>query len=309
MTTNISDTHQPTAAAPKTYTTGSVTSQDGTTIGYRQYGHGPGIVLVQGAMGSAQNFSHLAGLLSDTFTVYVPDRRGRGLSPRPYRKDYTIQRDVEDLEALLAKTGAHNVFGLSSGAAIALAAALSSTAIHKLALFEPPLFSKTALPTAELARFDKAISEGNIAAALTAAGKAVQLMPIINFIPNWLLTFLTNKMLASEEKQPQGDYLKMRELAIALPYDFQVVTEVHGPLQRWSAIQTEILLLGGSKGPAYLTEDLDALEKVLPHVTRIEFPGLAHGSSWNYDKQRNPEGKPEPVANALRSFFVEPQND
>jgi hypothetical protein len=64
------------------YTTGSVVSQDGTPIGYRQYGHGPGLVLEQGGMGSAHNFHQLAGLLSDTFTVYVPDRRGRGLSGR-----------------------------------------------------------------------------------------------------------------------------------------------------------------------------------------------------------------------------------
>jgi pimeloyl-ACP methyl ester carboxylesterase len=304
MSSNVSDKKQSAAAEPKTYTTGTVTSKDGTTIGYRQYGHGPGIVLVQGAMGSAQNFNHLAELLSDTFTVYVPDRRGRGLSPLPYRKDYTIQRDVEDLEALLTKTDTHYVFGLSSGAVIALAAAIGSTVIHKLAVFEPPLFEKRPLPTAEIARFDRAIAQGNIAAALTAAGKAVQLMPIINFIPGWLLTFLTNKILASEDKQPQGDYLKMRELALSLPYDIQAITEMHGPLQRWSAIQIEVLLLGGSKSPAYLKADLDALEKVLPHVTRIEFPGLSHGSSWNYDKQRNPDGKPEPVAKALASFFA-----
>src|SRR6266568_2966185 len=94
------------------YTIGSVTSKDGTTIGYRQLGHGPAIVLVQGAMGSAQNFMQLAGRLSDAFTVYVPDRRGRGLSSLPYSKDYGIQKDVEDLDALLAKADAHSVFGL-----------------------------------------------------------------------------------------------------------------------------------------------------------------------------------------------------
>src|SRR5574337_1488891 len=89
------------------YTTDSVISADGTSIGYRQYGQGPGIVLVQGAMGSVQNFSILAEALSESFTVYVPERRGRGLSPLPYREDHTIKRDVEDLEALLAKTDTH----------------------------------------------------------------------------------------------------------------------------------------------------------------------------------------------------------
>src|SRR5215472_4334362 len=175
MTTNTGVEHQSTAAQEH-YTTGFVTSKDGTSIGYRQYGQGPGIVLVQGAMGSAQNFSHLAEILSDAFTVYVPDRRGRGLSPLPYREGHTIQRDAEDLEALLLQTDTYRVFGLSSGAAIALAAAISSKTIRKLAVYEPPLFSNQPLPTAQLARFDKAFAQGNLAAALGAAGKAVQLV-------------------------------------------------------------------------------------------------------------------------------------
>jgi hypothetical protein len=48
------------------------------------------------------------------------------------------------------------------------------------------------------------------------------------------------------------------------------------------------------------------LEKVLPHVKRVEFPELGHAASWNYDKQRNPGGKPEVVAQELRRFFAEP---
>jgi pimeloyl-ACP methyl ester carboxylesterase len=57
-----------------------VTSKDGTKIGYRQYGAGPGVVLLHGGLQASQNFTTLAQLLSDTFTVYVPDRRGRGMS-------------------------------------------------------------------------------------------------------------------------------------------------------------------------------------------------------------------------------------
>ncbi len=110
MNTNTSVNNQSTATGQgHYYITGSVVSRDGTTIGYRQLGHGPAVVLVQGAMGSAHNFMQLAGMLADAFTVYVPDRRGRGLSSLAYSKDYSIQKDVEDLDALLAKTGAHSV--------------------------------------------------------------------------------------------------------------------------------------------------------------------------------------------------------
>ena len=112
---------------------GSVTSTDGTTIGYHQLGRGPGLVLLHGSMESAQSHVQLAEALANSFTVYLPDRRGRGLSG-PYSKDYSVDRDVEDMAALLAETGAHNVFGVSSGAIIWLRAALTLSTIHRAAI-------------------------------------------------------------------------------------------------------------------------------------------------------------------------------
>ncbi len=279
--------------------TGSVTSKDGTTIGYRQIGHGPGVVLVQGTMGTAQNFMQLAGALADTFTVYVPDRRGRGMSGAG-GNDYTTQKDVEDLDALLVKTGAHFAFGLSSGALISLEAALKLPAIHKIAIYEPALFID-GLPTAVLARFEKEMAQGKTAAALITAMKAAQMgPPIFNLFPRWLLERLTNMMLAQEDKNGSGDYLPMRALASTLLFDFKVVVEMNGNLERFRAMNTEVLLLGGSKSPTFLKDGLDVLEKVLPRATRIEFPGLGHAGPWNSDRG----GQPETVAQALRRFFA-----
>src|SRR5450631_2882100 len=82
------------------YTIDSVTSQDGTTIGYRQLGHGPGLLLVHGGMMTSQNFLKLATALSNEFTVYVYDRRGRGLSGS-YGENYSMKKECEDLDALL----------------------------------------------------------------------------------------------------------------------------------------------------------------------------------------------------------------
>jgi pimeloyl-ACP methyl ester carboxylesterase len=308
MHTHTSGNTQSTSPVQEPYTISSVTSKDGTTIGYRQLGHGPALVLVQGAMGSAQNFMQLAGLLSDAFTVYIPDRRGRGLSPLPYSQDYSIQKDVEDVDALLAKTGAHSVFGLSSGALICLQAALTLPAIHKAAVYEPALFLKSSEPTAFVTRFEQELAQGKVAAALVTAMKGAQMgPPIMSVMPRFLLESLTNRVMKGEEKEGSGEYLSMRELAPALQYDFEVVVEMSGKLESFRALQTEVLLLGGSKSPAYLEGALDALEQVLPHVARVEFPGLGHGSPWNYDEQRNPDGKPEVVAQALRRFFAEPE--
>ena len=92
------------------YTKNIVTSKDGTNIGYRQMGSGPGIILLHGGISSSQYFMKLGSALSDEFTVYIPDRRGRGLSG-PFGNNYGLQREVEDLEAILKKTGAHYLFG------------------------------------------------------------------------------------------------------------------------------------------------------------------------------------------------------
>ena len=301
MKTKTSVNDQSTVTAREHYTTGSVTSKDGTTIGYRQLGHGPGVVLLHGTMESAQSHMQLAEALADTFTVYVPDRRGRGLSG-PHGKDYSIQKEVEDMDALLTKTGAHYVFGVSSGAIIWLQAALTLPAIQKAGIFEPPLSINGSVSTAFVSRYDKEIDQGKVAAALITAMKGSQMgPPVFNVIPRWLLKLLTKMMMASEEKKARGDDVTMRMLAPTLHYDFQLVIETKGVLESFKAIRAGVLLLGGGKSPAYLKVALDALEKVFPHAKRIEFLELNHGASGNTDRG----GQPERVARELRRFFAE----
>ncbi|TMF47062.1 MAG: alpha/beta hydrolase [Chloroflexi bacterium] len=267
------------------YSTGSVVSKDGTIIGYRQVGHGPAVILLHGAMESAQSHMQVAQALADRFTIYLPDRRGRGLSG-PYREDHSIETDVQDMAALLAKTGAHDVMGVSSGAIIWLQAALTLPGIRKAVIFEPPLPINGSLPTAFMHRYDTEIEQGEVAAALVSAMKGTLMgPPIFNVIPRTLLERLTTAMMASEEKKAGSQ--------------FQLATEMHGALERFKGIRAEVLLLGGSKSPAYLKAGLDALEKVLPHVTRVELPGLGHGATGNSDRG----GRPERAAQVLRQFF------
>jgi pimeloyl-ACP methyl ester carboxylesterase len=292
--------NQPTVDGPELYTTGSVISKDGTTIGYRQLGRGPGLVLLHGAMESAQSHMQLAEALADAYTVYLPDRRGRGLSGA-YGSGYSVREDVDDMDALLTKTGAHYVFGVSSGAMIWLQAALTLPAIHKAGIFEPPLLVDGPAPTAGLTRFDKEIAQGKVASALITGMKETQMGPrLLNLMPRWLLERLTTMMLASEEKKAGPDDITMRMLAPTLHYDFQLVIERDGALESFRAVRADVLLLGGSKSPAYLKAALDALEKVLPHVRRVEFPGLGHAATGN----ANRGGQPERLARELRRFFV-----
>jgi pimeloyl-ACP methyl ester carboxylesterase len=296
--------NQPTVDGPELYTTDSVLSKDGTTIGYRQLGRGPGLVLLHGAMESAQSHMQLAEALADAYTVYVPDRRGRGLSG-PYGSGYGIAKDVDDMDALLTKTGAHYVFGVSSGAMICLKAALTLPAIYKAAIFEPPLLIDGPAPTAWLTRFDNEMAQGRVAAAMITGMKGAEMgPPMLNLMPRWLLERLTTMMMTTEEKKASSGDVTMRMLAPTLHYDFQLVNDTVGGLESFRALRTDVLLLGGSKSPAYLKAAVDALEKVLPHVRRVEFPGLGHEATGN----ANRGGQPERVAQELRRFFAEPQN-
>ena len=87
-------------------------SADGKTIGYREYGNGPGLILLYGAMKAGQHLSRLARALGEDFRVYVPDRRGRGMSG-PYGGDSGVLREMEDLQA----SSQPPVLGSSSGTA------------------------------------------------------------------------------------------------------------------------------------------------------------------------------------------------
>jgi len=118
----------------------TVTSKDGTQIAYDRIGQGPSLILLAGAF-SYRKFPgqvQLANLLSEHFTVYNYDRRGRGDSGDA--PSYAIEREIEDLQAVIdAAGGSAYVWGLSSGAVLALQAAAIGAGITKLALHEPPL--------------------------------------------------------------------------------------------------------------------------------------------------------------------------
>lgn len=300
MNTSATVKDHSSTAAQERYEIGFVTSRDGTRIGYRQLGHGPGVALVHGAMESAQSHMQLAVALADAFTVYLPDRRGRGLSG-PVGDGYSIQKEVDDIAALLAKVNAPYLFGVSAGGLICLQATLTLPAIRKAALYEPALIVNNSASTAWVARYDREIAEGKLAAALVTGMKGAQMgPPIFNALPNWLLESLTTMAMKSEDKKAKDGDVTMRMLAPTLHYDFELVVEMRDTQERYRAMRAETLLLSGSKSPAYLRGAVATLAQVLPHAQRVEFPGMDHGASGNTDRG----GQPERVAQALREFFA-----
>lgn len=283
-------------------TTGSVTSADGTTIGYRRFGGDgrPGVLLVHGIMSSSWNHTELARALATEFTVYLPDRRGRGASG-PQGPDHGMAREVEDVAALLAATGARDVVGVSLGASIALEAARTLPAVHRLAVHEPPLFADPAEPAAVLRRVDRELARGRVTGALVEAMKGAQMGPaMFAYLPRWLLRRLTAAFAAGEERKSTDGHPTMRALAPTLPHDLGLVVESSGPQAHHASTSCEVLLVGGGRSPAYFRAALEALAAALPNARRIELPGLDHAASWN----AGIGGRPEALAQEFLRFLA-----
>jgi pimeloyl-ACP methyl ester carboxylesterase len=273
---------------------GSVVSKDGTTIGYRQFGNGPGVILVHGGMKTSQDFMKLAVALSDTFTVYAMDRRGRGLSG-PHGEGFSVDREVDDVQALIAKTGSRRIFGLSAGGLVALRTARATPALERVALYEPPFSIEGSAPTNWLGRYEQELARGHPAAALITAMKGMKVMPMFVRLPRFILV-PTLSLVMRAQGDGHADDVPIRTLTPTLRYDVQIVREMSDTLHDYKDLQARVLLLGGTKSPAFLSVALDGLERTLPRVERVIFPDLGHNGPED-------DGKPDLVAQHLHRFF------
>lgn len=274
--------------------TGSATSADGTTIGYRQIGSGPGLLLLHGGLQASQHYMRLAARLSDAFTVYVPDRRGRGLSGPPIEQ-HSLAQACEDADALLVKTDTHFVFGHSSGGLIALQAGLTLPAVRKVAVYEPPLSMHGSVPTSWFKRCEREVERGNYASAMITALKGLQANQLFTILPRPVLLLLIMMLSRTEKRTLPPNDVSMESLVPTFRVDLQVFREMEDTLEHFTQMRADVLLLGGEKSPAYLRDALAALQQTLPHVKRIQYPGLDH-SGPNV-------AAPERIAGDLRAFF------
>lgn len=255
-----------------------VTSRDGTSIAYERSGQGPALVLVDGAL-SFRSFGPmgpLAQLLAADFTVYRYDRRGRGESGDT--APYAVEREVEDLEAVIAATGdSAFVFGMSSGAVLALEAAASGLAVSKLALYEPPLTVGEADPEDDFAeRIEQLISEGRGSDAvehfLTSGGVPPEAIAAMTAEPSWQL---------------------FESVAPTLVYDNAVLGDGTVPRERAATLTVPALVANGGDSPDFFREAAEATAEAIPGARHETL----EGQSWG-------RVAPEALAPLLREFFL-----
>jgi pimeloyl-ACP methyl ester carboxylesterase len=244
----------------------TTTSADGTKIAYTRAGAGPALVLVDGAMcyrGSSPNDA-LARELAAHFTVYTYDRRGRGESGDT--GPYTVEREVEDVATLVKEAGGEAfLFGISSGAALALEAA-RSLPVTKLALYEPPFIvdaTRPRVPAGYATRLDQALKEGK-------RGKAVKM-----FMTEGV--GLSGATVAMMRIMPF--WAKLKRVAHTIPYDTALVIghQAGEPLPAaWPEVTVPALAIDGGRSPDWMRNGVASLAKVLPSAEYRTLPGQTH---------------------------------
>jgi pimeloyl-ACP methyl ester carboxylesterase len=243
-------------------------SKDGTSIALDQTGSGQPLILVDGALCSRSSGPNgpLAAQLSRRFAVFTYDRRGRGDSGE--KKPYAIEREVEDIEALIREAGGSAyVYGISSGAALALEAANRLPGIKKLALYEAPFIvdnSRSPVPDNYSARLDELLAADRRGAAVKhfmrkGVGLPAMIVAMMPLMPAWS---------------------KLKAIAHTLPYDTILTVDYQRgkplPAGRWNTVTVPTLVADGGKSEPWMRHAMQALAKALPNAEYRTLEGQTH---------------------------------
>jgi pimeloyl-ACP methyl ester carboxylesterase len=250
----------------------TVRSRDGTTIAYDSAGHGPALILVGGAFSFRRykSWLQLVELLTPRFRVVNYDRRGRGDSGDS--RGYAVEREIEDLDALVqAAGGSAHVFGMSSGGVLALRAAAAGVPIERAVVYQPPFSVDTSghLPPADFGpRLDELVASGDRGATVSYFMREGMGAP---------------RALVGVLRVARPIWRNLEAVAHTLPYDYAVMDgTVHGKAlarEPWASIATPTLVLDGGKSPASLRKAADALAERMPSAERRTLEGQSHNLS------------------------------
>ncbi len=232
-----------------------VTSKDGTRIAFEQSGEGLAVILVLGAFNDRATGAPLAQAIEPHFSVFNYDRRGRGQSSDT--APYAIEREIEDLQALIDQVGGSAyVFGYSSGAVLALRAAAQGLAISRLALYEPPPTGDRASSLAR--RLDELVAAGR-------RGDAVELFQIEGVgIPADVVAQLRNAPFRPA----------LEKMAHTLVYEMTILQAL--PPGLGASVRTPTLVIDGEKSPEMLHQVAQALAEALPNGRYRTLAGQTH---------------------------------
>jgi pimeloyl-ACP methyl ester carboxylesterase len=246
-----------------------VTSKDGTPIAYERAGQGPAVILVGGGFTDRSENSPLAAELAQWFTVYNYDRRGRGQSGDTL--PYALEREIEDLEAMVAEAGGTpQLYGASSGGALVLEAAAAGIAADRLAVYEVPYDMSEEGPR----RYREYLEQLQALLAEGRRGQAAELF--------MRTAGATEEMIAGARRSPVWPGLEA--LAHTLVYDAICLNDGRPPTDRLARItQPTLLATGGASADSFVAGGgdffdaaADAIAASLPKAERQVIAGQSH---------------------------------
>jgi pimeloyl-ACP methyl ester carboxylesterase len=256
-------------------------SKDGTRIAFSKAGTGPAIIIVNGALSYSAVYDDkpLVSALSENFTIYTYDRRGRGESTDT--KPYDVAREIEDIEALINDAGGSAyLYGASSGAALSLLAAarLGEAKIPKLALYEPPYVAASEKDKQVFIdqgkRINELIKTGKRGDAAAYHFKAIGTPP---------------EALENIRKSPEWPLMERVEHTLA--YDYAILNDGAIPADAVKKATMPTLVMNGDKS-------FDVMSKIAKNLA-----DLMPNGQWKELKDQKHQASPEILAPALNEFF------
>ena len=258
------------------------TSVDGTPIAFDRVGDGPPLIIVGGAWNTRHSGAELAERLADSFAVHTYDRRGRGDSGDT--PPYAVEREIEDLQAVIAAAGGSAaLFGHSSGGALALETTARSLSVTKLAVYEAPYIVDSSRPPLA-ADYIEHLEE------LMAAGKRREVVSYfmteaVGMPPEMVEQMIESPMVEAMEPVPH-----------TVSYDGRVMLRgsMHGeplPAEWRDSVTVPTLVMSGGNSPEWLRNTCTALVRLLPDVAYRTLEGQDHAAS------------PEALAPVLEDFL------
>jgi pimeloyl-ACP methyl ester carboxylesterase len=240
-----------------------VTSKDGTIIAFEKLGQGPALVIVGGVLGDHAQQAGLAQLLASDFTVYNIDRRGHGESG--FTAPYEVEREVEDLDALITEAGGSAlIYGTSGLGILCLEAAVRglSPKMKKLAVWEPPYIlegSRPPIPQDYKEQLDKLLVEGR-------RGDMIELWmtQVVGMPPEFVAQLRQAPFWPAQEA-----------LAHTLVYDAILTDGFSPPKERLACIEVETLVIDGGTAP-WISQSAGTVAAVIPHAQRYTLAGQPH---------------------------------
>ena len=258
-----------------------VTSRDGTTIAYDKQGSGPALIIMPGVLATRAvgSMPALAGLLAKDFAVITYDRRGKGDSgdTRPY----AVDREIEDLEALIDAAGGEAfVYGHSSGGALALlAAAKLGCRVARLALYEVPF---TVDPQGEAAWKDYV---SRLAALLADGRNGDAVALFLQF------TGLSADQIAGMRQAPFWPAMEAGAPTLAYDHIGILGPTAAIPADLAAAVTVPTLVMSGGASLPFMKATAERLSGIMPHARLRIVEGQGHDVS------------PDVLAPVLAEFF------